>query len=46
MKHMAFDFANVGAIHMDADRDLVIERIPNTVHIANGGRHGFDLTGL
>ena len=30
---------------MDADRHLVGQGIPHFVHIANAGRHGFDVTG-
>ncbi len=43
---MAADFANVGAVHMDADGGLVGQGVPHAVHVANVGRHGFDMAGL
>ena len=42
MKYMAVDFADVGSVHMDADGGFIGQCVPHAVHIANGGRYGFD----
>ena len=42
MEYVAAHFADIGAIHVDADGGVVVQSIPNAVHIADMGRDGLD----
>ena len=42
VENVAAHFADIGAIHMDADGGVVVQSIPNAVHIADMGGDGLD----
>ena len=42
MENVASHFADIRAIHVDADGGVVVQSIPNAVHIADMGGDGFD----
>ena len=43
---MALDAADVAAIQVDADRDLVVQRVAHLVHVADARRYQVDVTGV
>ena len=42
MENVAAHLADIGAIHMDADGGVVVQSVPNAVHIADMGGDGLD----